>query len=743
MLKHVAWPATTSYRSGGLYLPVQFYLQSLTSSSNLDLLLGYFSSSSINVLSVGFANFLYRGGRIRMIINQFLSTEDREAVTKGIYGEIGEFSLDLSDIKSLKRNLDGYGKHFFNCLSWLIAHNRIEVKIIKPLSGDGISHYKSGVFSDSKNRVGFTASTNMTASGLVHNLEQLTSFHDWHDDRSTQWITDQTAYFDEIFSGQAKFVEYLNPDEIVAAIKTEFQNKDIEELLIDEAGLLKLKSENLSNDQWRECYEKALETIENITREPKFPFDTGPKSYQQTAYEKWVENNCQGIFAMATGTGKTVTALNCVLNQYRTKPANTYKVLILVPTLTLAKQWQEEAKSFNFKEVFVVSSKSQWRSTLPTVLSTAGRIPVSFVIIATYASFSKDKFQAIVTKIPSETILIADEAHNLASPNVFEAIQNIHLTKRIGLSATPKRIYDPEGTAGMEKFFGDKEPYTFSFSMEQAIKDRILCEYYYFPTEVQLTAEELERYKQITDRLVKLARMNKGGEKSKAYEILIQERKRIIHKAENKLPKAIEILTDHYKKSKTLKYTFVYVPEGETFEITEEGDEKNLENIKLIDQYRRAIAMIDERIMVNQFISGMKDREEILEQFEKGQIDVITSMKCLDEGVNLPRAENAIFCSSTGNPRQFIQRRGRILRVHKDKRVAIIHDLVVVPDYPFIEGENENFEMERGLVRKELERVMYFASLSRNPFDTEKVFQNVCNKYKLNIYTIQNELETI
>jgi superfamily II DNA or RNA helicase len=145
--------------------------------------------------------------------------------------------------------------------------------------------------------------------------------------------------------------------------------------------------------------------------------------------------------------------------------------------------------------------------------------------------------------------------------------------------------------------------------------------------------------------------------------------------------------------------------------------------------------------MVNQFISGMGGRNEVLDQFKAGKIHVIASMKCLDEGVDIPRAEHAIFCSSTGNPRQFIQRRGRILRTHPDKDIAIIHDLIVVPDLSQSSTFSDSFKTERSLVEKELERVMYFASLAINPYETETVFAEICEHYDLNIYTIHNKLK--
>lgn len=444
---------------------------------------------------------------------------------------------------------------------------------------------------------------------------------------------------------------------------------------------------------------------------------------------------------MATGTGKTITSLNCALEEYRKSPNQTYHLIILVPTITLVEQWEREALSFNFQEIFKISSKVDWQSQVTTMISSAKRIPLSFVIISTYASFVKQKVQNLLKDLPQDTIFIADEGHNLAAPTVKIKIRNLKLEKRIGLSATPKRIYDPEGTAEMEIFFEDSEPYTFTFSMEKAIKEDILCQYYYYPHIIKLTENEMNAYIEISRQLAKLYLIGKSNsEKDSIIEKLLLKRKRIIHKAANKLGATIDILKTRFLEKGNLKYTFIYVPEGETYEIREDEDEPIIENIRIINQYTREIGKINERILVNQFISGKNDRDEILKQFQKGDIHIIASMKCLDEGVDIPRAEMAVFCSSTGNPRQFIQRRGRILRKHPEKNNAVIYDLVVLPDYEKeIEG-NETYELEKGLVKKELERVMYFASLAKNPYFTEDIFSDVCKHYNLNIYTIQKEL---
>jgi superfamily II DNA or RNA helicase len=679
-----------------------------------------------------------------MVVNDILSQEDRDSIKAAREGKIIINAIDLSDIKQLKRDLDDYGKHFFECLAWLIANKRIEIKIVRPKVGNGIAHYKSGVFSDGVDYVGFKASCNFTAYGLLENLEELDAFLSWEDSRSSKMLNRQNSDFESIFSGNADYVEYLEVEDITIAIKKEFGDKTLNELIIHEKELLEKKIKVLENKKFRKSFEKILTHIEEIIREPRFPYPDGAREYQSEAYNSWIQNGYKGIFAMATGTGKTITSLNCVLEEYRKNKEKIFHVLILVPTITLVEQWEKEALSFNFQEIYKISSRVIWQNQVKTLISTSKRIPVSFILISTYASFVRDKFQSIIKDLPDDTIFIADEGHNLAAPIVRSKIVDFKLKRRIGLSATPKRIYDLEGTKEMEAFFEDSEPYTYSFSMEKAIEDGILCQYYYYPFIIKLTDEEMGEYVEISNQLAKLYRFGKqNSENEQIIERLLLKRKRIIHKAENKLDTTIEILRQRFQQTGDLKYTFVYVPEGETFEINEEGDEPVVENIKLINQFTREIGKIDEKILVNQFISGMRDRDEILHQFQMGYIDVIASMKCLDEGVDIPRAEVAVFCSSTGNPRQFIQRRGRILRKHPDKNHSIIYDLVVIPDYEKVRENDDTFELEKNLIKKELERVMYFASLSKNPYFTEDTFKDICKFYNLNIYTIQNELASI
>ena len=738
MLKDCDWSIDRDYKTGSDNEPLQFYLDGLSNSIEFNLLLGYFSSSAINLLSIGFASFISRGGKMRMVINHLLSENDKVAIEKAENNNIFNKVFDLSDVVSLNKVLNEYDTHFFECLTYLINQKRIEIKVIKPKNGKGIAHYKSGVFYDGQEYVGYKASCNFTLFGLSENLEELEAFLSWENGRSNKLIKRQIQIIDDYFTEKDDDVEYLLTEQIEVVLKDRFGKKDINELIVQEEQLLKQKKSFVSNPKIKKYIQKLYDEIEVIRRTPKFPFAEGPREYQNEAYRNWVQKNHHGIFALATGTGKTITSLNCLLEE--TKGKN-YNALILVPTITLVNQWEQEALSFNFQDIIKVSSKENWEGTLATTLSTSKRIPKSFIVITTYASFIKDKFFKHINHFPIDTILIADEAHNIGSKKISEKLEYVPFNKRIGLSATPKRIYDIEGSIAMENFFDDKEPYTYSFSMEKAIDDGILCKYYYYPHIVELKSVELSEYLKISKQLAKFYCNDINSlEKNDIVERLLLKRKRIIHKAENKLNKTIEILRDRFNKNGNLSYTFIYVPEGYASEDFEE-EELEAESVKIIDQYTREIGKIDNSIFVNQFISGMPDRNKILDQFKVGKIQVIASMKCLDEGVDIPRAEYAIFCSSTGNPRQFIQRRGRILRKHPDKTVATIHDLVVIPPIDSFDKNSETFNLERSLVAKELERVMYFASLAINPIQTESVFEDTCENYDLNIYTIHNNLK--
>lgn len=755
MLKEVQFPPHRRFKSGTEWEPIGFFSDCLCNASQFDLMLGFFSSSAINILADGFASFLYNGGRMNLIINDILTEQDKIAIAKGEQDTPIPF-FDIADIENLKNILSERDRHFFECLTWLIRNNRLDIKIIAPISGVGISHTKTGVFSDGVNNVGFDGSCNFSRSALIDNIESLIVSCDWDGNTSAATINEIKNEFDFVFSGKDENVVFVPADKVKTHIVESFQNKELKDLLEDEYRFIQ---QDIANKSLPKSVIKALDKaknkveieIEKIKKQgetvepmdfgkPRFPYDTGPREYQKKAFENWKNNKQKGLFAMATGTGKTITSLNCLLEIYN--KLGYYKAIILVPTITLVEQWEIECKKFNFSTIIKVCSKyNNWKSSVANLRlleMTNLDNKLSYIIISTYASFVRsDVFRELNQFPKNKLLLIADEAHNMGGSLMANRLNDIKYLRRIGLSATPERQFDDAGNCKLMNFFGCENGYTFEYSMAEAIEKGALCRYYYYPHIVKLTDDEMTEYVELTKKIVKIMGFQ-DSESQERLKMLLLKRKRIIHKASNKLYVFHQIIKQRMAEKGNLKYTLVYVPEGnkpDNFEadIYDQYDTitSDPESEHLIDDFTRIVRDMDSHIIVRQFTSESKERDVMLKEFADGSIDVLVSMKCLDEGVDVPRSELAIFCASTGNPRQFIQRRGRVLRTHKDKRFAVIHDLIVIPENVFNE---ECYTLERNLVQSELRRVRDFALLSENLNDTDNELQEVLNHYNLSLF---------
>ena len=757
MLKgDIIWPPSRRYKTQTPWEPIGFFSECLCNASRFDLMLGFFSSSAISILADGFATFLHNGGKMRLIINDILTDADKEAIKRGEDDSMLDGIFDLSDLESLRDTLSERDRHFFECLSWLIRNNKIEIKIIAPLSGEGIAHTKCGVFSDGLSKVAFDGSVNFSRTALIDNKESLTASCSWDGDIEIAKIKDIENEFSKTFGGDDPSVRYLDPSSVRTRITDTFKDKELVELLDDEVNLIEHQKKDrdlpvsvkLALDKAKDKVQKAISkyrsapVVEVNTDGPHFPYSSGPREYQKIAFENWKNNGQKGLFAMATGTGKTITSLNCLYEIY--KHSGYYKALILVPTVTLVDQWEKECLKFGFNSIVKVCSKNKaWKNDVDRLKATEAisKNDLSYVIIGTYASYGKvDVHQELNEFSKKQVLLIADEAHNMGAPNILNKLIGIPYLRRIGLSATPERQFDDLGNRKIRQFFGAEDGYTYEYSMEEAIRNGVLCEYYYFPHIVRLTDAEMEEYAKISTRLAKMYNFTKEAfdKDNDILTMLLIKRKRIIHKASKKMGVFKEIIQERIAEKGDLRYTLVYVPEG-NFPDTYAADTYGTHDVikddpdseHLIDEYTQAIRDAGERITVKEFTSQSSDREQTLTDFANGELQVLTSMKCLDEGVDVPRSELAIFCASTGNPRQFIQRRGRILRTHKDKQYATIHDLIVIPE---VNPESESYKMERNMVKSELLRVKNFALLSRNVDYTVQAMEEILDYYKLSIF---------
>jgi superfamily II DNA or RNA helicase len=738
MLKDCDWSLDRDYKTGSENEPLQFYLEGLSNSKEFNLLLGYFSSSAISLLSIGFATFISKGGKMKIVINHLLSSKDKEAIERANDGTQNKV-FDLTDVVSLGQVLDEYDTHFFECLTYLIAEKRIELKVIKPKNGRGIAHYKSGVFSDGQDYVGYKASCNFTLYGLSENLEELEAFLSWENGRSNKLIKKQLKIIEDYFNEVDNDVDYIPVHDIEVVLKDRFGKKDINELLVREEELIKKKLNLSSSPKIKNAISKLLNEIDLIVRTPRFPFTEGPRKYQEEAYENWITNNRQGFFAMATGTGKTITALNCILRDFKIN--GFYKFIILVPTKALADQWMEEVVGkFNFSNVLNCNSDNlTWKDDLRLIgKSVVFKRNVNYAIITTYSTFKGVQFQ---TKFKDYFIndwerltLISDEAHAMGSPGLIKVLP-YNIKNRIGLSATPIRQYDDEGNKMLLDFFSiSNYKYTFEYNMKQAIENNILTRYYYYPKIVNLENYEREEYLKITRELAKFIDSETGKYKEIEHvSFLLIKRKNIIHKAVQKINALLKIVEEigpnHFRDA------FIYVPEGIQAEYS--GDIDNDKNSNLIDVY---LLKLYEKfnLKMAKLTGDTKNRDEILDQFKNHRIDVLLAMKCLDEGVDIPQAKYAIFCSSTGNPRQYIQRRGRVLRVYAGKQFAIIYDLIVKPIIDHTETDSKLKSIEKNIFLSEIKRLVNFSVLSENKDLCLAQLEGLCDDLDIDIYELAN-----
>lgn len=701
-----------SYSSGLLHGPKEFFTEALIESKSFDLGLGFFSTSGIRCLAYGFALFIANGGRMRVVINHILSEQDKLAIERGQSGVIDSFEDKiLNNVTQLCSTLSRQDEQFFNCFSYLISVDRIEFVATVSTQG-GLGHDKYGVFTDDRgNKVAFSGSANFSQTAMELNSETITVFTSW---QSPEYVKDLETKFNDNWHEDNDHLIHIPISKVTSYIKDKFGSVKLKNLLDREIDLRDVNEIDFSDPITSQPLpEYLVEKMEFKEQEPRFPFPL-ERSIQINAYKAWIENDRNGIFAMATGSGKTVTALNCLLKQYQEK--GFYKAIIVVPTRALALQWEDEVKHFNFQNIISTHTEKDWKNLLSryTTKSLLNQRK-NIVVITTYATFIRKYIQDFIrnTKGIDSFVFIADEAHNLGATGPIKHLPN-NIKYRIGLSATPERIYDEGGSKKLYDFFNSEPPkYTYRFTMKDAIwksDPPILCHYEYYPLFISLTPDEMEQYNIITEKLRKFIDPQTGKYKKDA-EMLLMARKRIIHKAANKKLKVAELL-DEQKKRGNLDYTFVFVPEGYEPDYAE-IDDYNIDNedIHIIDEYSQMFR--ERKYSYHQYISGLDDAPSILESFERGDIQILLSMKCLDEGVDIPRAQNAIFISSTGNPRQFIQRRGRVLRTCKGKDMAYIWDLIVMP--PDISESAST--VERSLFSGEVRRILNFAALADNKID--------------------------
>ncbi|MEW9502592.1 DEAD/DEAH box helicase family protein [Jeotgalibacillus marinus] len=452
----------------------------------------------------------------------------------------------------------------------------------------------------------------------------------------------------------------------------------------------------------------------------KIPNFINVRDYQKDAISSWYNNNGKGLLEMATGTGKTITALSLSANL--TKTVGKLAIIVVTPFTQLSLQWVEECRNFNLLPIKAFENKNKWSPKMEQYIDAYNEnLLENICIVTTNATFSQKTFQSLLANLKNPALLIIDEAHYFGAKNLSKSLPE-HINFRLALTATPERWMDEEGSERLLNYFGNKVVY--KFGLDQAIKEGFLTRYYYYPHLVELTPDEAESYVELTLKIRKLSHQAKvDKEKKEIMNRLAIKRARIIYSAHNKM----NVLRGIIEKNINIKKSLFYCGDGKV------QSDVNIE-VRQLDGVM-SLLRNEFNIEAKRFTSSEpnKTRSKILTDFEKGEIDALVAIKCLDEGIDVPSTQTAYLISSTSNPKEFIQRRGRVLRKHKDKHHAIIHDFIVLPPnpYDFYEKEDEMFNIERAQLGKELQRFAEFSNLAINGPEADNVIWKVKQKYNL------------
>lgn len=678
--------------------PSEFFLDALVNSNQLDLGLGYFSSSGFRALSIGFAFFIKRGGKMRMIINNILSEEDKAAITEGLIKEphtLIEESF-INDIIKLKETLSKKDKHFFKCLSWLIATRKLEIKATIPKRNKiGIVHQKFGIFKDvAENKLAFTGSINFSANALINNVEAIWCDFSWlNNTMSDERIKHFEHLFHKTWTGFSDVVEIIPIEKVQSAVTNLFPIDGLEELIKEEAELAK---EEFTNEERSPSYkikaEKLIARLQPTTLKIRSAAELPVlREYQEQAIMNWKENDYRGIFEMATGTGKTYTALSAIWELI--KERDRLFVIISCPFIHLAEQWQEEAKKFGLDTLLVGEARALWEDEAARQAQLFAKTKLNRVVfITTNASFSLSNFQKIIRPVLSDTLLIIDEVHYAGAYSIRNSLPS-ECMYRLGLSATPERHGDEEGTDALFDYFGDV---VFSFPIEKAI-GKYLTPYYYHAFPVELTEDEFEEYCQLTEQIVRLIGKNDYQSQYRLKKLAIK-RARVQNNSVNKL----EWIRQNISWM-PLDYSLFYA-----------GD-------KIFEDAKYLLGK-ELKVKIHEFTSRQSraERKKLLTEFSEQKIQSLMAMKCLDEGVDVPPTRVAYFLASSSNPREFVQRRGRVLRKYPGKENAVIYDLISIPPRKFIEKgrKGQKYHAVKSAFTKEYKRVQEFSSMAINQYDS-------------------------
>jgi superfamily II DNA or RNA helicase len=645
---------------------------------------GYFSSGWLRMAAEGLSNFVSIGGKAKLIMSPILDEKDWQAIVLGQLARENEVLRNNleSAIDDLAKSLE---RQTLNTFSWMIADELLDIRFAVPRAGfyGGDYHDKVAYFRDtSGNCVAIHGSFNDSIKGTL-NGEAFSVFRSW-DEGQIPFIKQHMSRLDRLWNNEnPQFHAFVLPEAIRQQI---------------------VKLRNTSERPYSLPI-SALNYNKNKTS-PDIPAGIHLHDYQEEAIKAWNENNCCGIFEMATGSGKTYTALAATVKEIKRRKK--LAVVILVPYIHLLDQWKKDCVAFGFDPILCGSSNLKWKSELRSAVSDFRLTKPYLCVIAVHQTACSDTFLRAFDKIPKDQkLLIADEVHGLGARQLRNALQN-SFEFRLGLSATPKRWYDEEGTQILFDYF---KKVCFEFTLEDAINRKFLVSYRYEPQLVHLTPNEEQDISDLSILIGQLLGKKKSNILNEAEQICLEKALRnralIVKKAELKMDVLRKLIHRMKNEHRDLRYSLFYSPEGQHQDIL--------------------LFLKDQGIMAHQFIGedSSSERKRILKQFDNGHITSLVAMKCLDEGVDIPATRTAFFIASTTNPKEFIQRRGRVLRRCINKQRSLIYDFIVVP------SDDTPDDVAKYLLEREMPRFAEFADAAENCFDARSIIRPILDRHQM------------
>lgn len=654
--------------------------------TKVDCMVGFFSSEVLISLAPGLANYIsHSKDSFRLIISPLLRPEDLLAIEEGVR-TLENVTQDI--LESMVVTADLIQQHTLKCLSYLLRTGRMEIRVA--LMKGALFHPKVWLFQFDEDVLAAHGSSNVTYAGIKKNIEQIAISKSW-EDPNQRYITEKLGYqFLKLWENKEDSCIVVPMPQAVRDKLLQTYGSDVPPSEADLRALYARASGFIED-------KTPIEIIPSMPRAaftipPELRFDDGPFAHQGKAVSAWCEAGYHGLLEMATGSGKTIAALISAYRLYENhKPL---LIVVAAPYVPLIQQWCDEIALFGLRPVnLTLSGGVQGRARELNRIRRRFRNGTSDVeaLVVSHRTLCDNAFRAELEEFDCARLIIADEAHNLGSEG-FISNPPTFFEYRLGLSATPIRQYDEEGTEALFAFFG---PVVFKFTMKEAI-GHCLVEYDYFVHPVELTQGEMDEWRDLTAKIKANAWRQEYGKQDEYLTKLFRDRRALLENAINKIAALDETLRG--EDLRTLRHTLIYSSDKAPSQLEEVNYLLNVHGV-LFHQ------------LTYEETADREKTSQIIRSFQEGTLQVLTAKRVLDEGVNIPQIEKAYILASTTVERQWVQRRGRLLRTCREtgKTHSEIHDFIAMPP------DIENMDPEaKSLIQSELLRVQEFASLARN-----------------------------